>query len=296
MESLALAKPGGYGVGSEHRTGLVRCEFRGRPLRGLYAPADFEPTEHHGLAAAAARIPHGVISPPLRAAVSRPRNPGSLRGLDRHRPQRPQTYHLRATPQDRTFLPARPARGHRTPFTRRRGPQDDLQSPHGRRLLQVPKQGRPRCRAGGPAGLTARRALDRRADPSGGDQASGEVARAITGHVTVAMTDHYAHVDTAEKRAAVTGMLRLVEGGAAGQDEEGSVADTETCRRRGFHPRRPPWQGGIRRRTTRRDSNHAVELFSFLGPSCILFMRAAAGHNSGGALPDNAPPMLGVEP
>jgi integrase len=43
--------------------------------------------------------------------------------------------------------------------------------------------------------------------------ASGEVARAITGHVTQAMTDHYAHVDTAEKRAAVTGMLRLVEGG-----------------------------------------------------------------------------------
>ena len=44
--------------------------------------------------------------------------------------------------------------------------------------------------------------------------ASGEVARAITGHVTVAMTDHYAHVDTGEKRAAVEGMLRLIQGGA----------------------------------------------------------------------------------
>jgi integrase len=43
--------------------------------------------------------------------------------------------------------------------------------------------------------------------------ASGEVARAITGHVTVAMTDHYAHVDTGEKKAAVEGMLRLVQGG-----------------------------------------------------------------------------------
>ena len=42
--------------------------------------------------------------------------------------------------------------------------------------------------------------------------ASGEVARAITGHVTVAMTDHYAHVDTGEKKAAVEGMLRLMNG------------------------------------------------------------------------------------
>jgi hypothetical protein len=40
--------------------------------------------------------------------------------------------------------------------------------------------------------------------------AIGEVARAITGHVTVAMTDHYAHVDAGEKKAAVEGMLRLI--------------------------------------------------------------------------------------
>ena len=32
-----------------------------RIARGVYAPAGFEPTEHHGLATAAARIPHGVI-------------------------------------------------------------------------------------------------------------------------------------------------------------------------------------------------------------------------------------------
>ena len=29
--------------------------------RGLYAPADFEPTEHHGLATAAALVPNGVV-------------------------------------------------------------------------------------------------------------------------------------------------------------------------------------------------------------------------------------------
>jgi integrase len=40
--------------------------------------------------------------------------------------------------------------------------------------------------------------------------ASGEVARAITGHVTTRMTEHYSHVDTGEKSAAVTGMLKLV--------------------------------------------------------------------------------------
>jgi integrase len=54
--------------------------------------------------------------------------------------------------------------------------------------------------------------------------ASGEVARAITGHVTVAMTDHYAHVDTGEKRAAVEGMLRLIQGGGGGK---GSPADEQ---------------------------------------------------------------------
>jgi hypothetical protein len=37
--------------------------------------------------------------------------------------------------------------------------------------------------------------------------ASGEVARAITGHVTQRMTEHYSHVDVGEKRAAVEGML-----------------------------------------------------------------------------------------
>lgn len=55
------------------------------------------------------------------------------------------------------------------------------------------------------------------------------MARAITGHVTVAMTDHYAHVDRDEKKAAVEGMLRLVQGGAGqptndtGTDEVESV-------------------------------------------------------------------------
>jgi hypothetical protein len=45
--------------------------------------------------------------------------------------------------------------------------------------------------------------------------ASGEVARAITGHVTERMTEHYSHVDVGEKKAAVEGMLRLVKGGKA---------------------------------------------------------------------------------
>src|SRR5436190_20963548 len=29
--------------------------------RGLYAPAEFRPTEHHGLAVVAARVPEGVV-------------------------------------------------------------------------------------------------------------------------------------------------------------------------------------------------------------------------------------------
>ena len=46
--------------------------------------------------------------------------------------------------------------------------------------------------------------------------ASGEVARAITGHVTERMTEHYSHVDTGEKRAAMEGVLRLVQVGPSG--------------------------------------------------------------------------------
>ena len=43
--------------------------------------------------------------------------------------------------------------------------------------------------------------------------AAGEVVRAITGHVTMEMTEHYSHVDANEKKAAVEGMLRLIRGG-----------------------------------------------------------------------------------
>ena len=57
------------------------------------------------------------------------------------------------------------------------------------------------------------------------------MARAITGHVTTRMTEHYSHVDAGEKNAAVTGMLRLVrsvEPAPEGQVEVESTAATET--------------------------------------------------------------------
>ena len=57
--------------------------------------------------------------------------------------------------------------------------------------------------------------------PAGGQW---EVARAITGHVTQRMTEHYSHVDVGEKKAAVEGMLKLVKGGQAGT--AGTASDT----------------------------------------------------------------------
>ncbi len=45
---------------------------------------------------------------------------------------------------------------------------------------------------------------------------TGEVVRAVTGHVTERMTEHYSHVAAAEKSAAVSRALRLVVGGAGG--------------------------------------------------------------------------------
>ena len=56
-------------------------------------------------------------------------------------------------------------------------------------------------------------------------QVAGEiVTRSITGHVTAAMTEHYSHVDAAEKRAAVEGMLKLVTDAAAKQASEQASA------------------------------------------------------------------------
>lgn len=45
---------------------------------------------------------------------------------------------------------------------------------------------------------------------------SGQVVRAITGHVTEAMTEHYSHVGAAEKFAAASLALRLVSGDGTG--------------------------------------------------------------------------------
>ena len=39
---------------------------------------------------------------------------------------------------------------------------------------------------------------------------AGEVVRAMTGHSTVAMTEHYSHVGGDEKRAAITSLVRLI--------------------------------------------------------------------------------------
>ncbi|HEY7307845.1 MAG TPA: type IV toxin-antitoxin system AbiEi family antitoxin domain-containing protein [Gemmataceae bacterium] len=46
------------------RTYLTRLHRQGvldRPSRGVYVLADAEPTEHHGLAEACKRVPHGVV-------------------------------------------------------------------------------------------------------------------------------------------------------------------------------------------------------------------------------------------
>jgi integrase len=59
--------------------------------------------------------------------------------------------------------------------------------------------------------------------------ASGEVARAITGHVTQRMTEHYSHVDVGEKKAAVEGMPKLVQGGPKGK--AGTASDTREHQR-----------------------------------------------------------------
>ena len=44
--------------------------------------------------------------------------------------------------------------------------------------------------------------------------AEGQVVRAITGHNTVAMTEHYSHIDAGEKQAASRRMFQSVKGGA----------------------------------------------------------------------------------
>jgi integrase len=44
---------------------------------------------------------------------------------------------------------------------------------------------------------------------------SGEVVRAITGHVTQSMTEHYSHIGAGEKRAAVASIVALMKGSSS---------------------------------------------------------------------------------
>jgi integrase len=58
---------------------------------------------------------------------------------------------------------------------------------------------------------------------------SGEVVRSITGHSTVAMTEHYSHIGAGEKLAAAGRMIQLmqpsVSGGSSGGCPENKNAD-----------------------------------------------------------------------
>lgn len=58
MRASALAEQGlsGVAVGRMVEKGKLQ-----RIARGIYAPAGFRPTEHHGIATAAAMVPNGVI-------------------------------------------------------------------------------------------------------------------------------------------------------------------------------------------------------------------------------------------
>lgn len=49
------------------------------------------------------------------------------------------------------------------------------------------------------------------------------VRRALTGHVTQEMQQHYSHVGTDEKRAAIAGALRLLAEARAGQSVNSGV-------------------------------------------------------------------------
>lgn len=54
-------------------------------------------------------------------------------------------------------------------------------------------------------------------------KADAVVRRALTGHVTQEMQQHYSHVGTEEKRAAIAGALRLLADTRAARDEQSSV-------------------------------------------------------------------------
>ena len=58
MRASVLAAQGLSGVAVGRMVEKGRLQ---RIARGIYAPAGFRPTEHHGLATAAAMVPHGVI-------------------------------------------------------------------------------------------------------------------------------------------------------------------------------------------------------------------------------------------
>lgn len=50
-----------HGLAREHLVRLHRRGWLERPARGIYVPADVEPSEHQGLMEACKRVPNGVI-------------------------------------------------------------------------------------------------------------------------------------------------------------------------------------------------------------------------------------------
>ena len=50
-----------HGIAREYLVRLHRQGLLDRPARGIYVPADAEPSEHQSLAEACKRVPHGVV-------------------------------------------------------------------------------------------------------------------------------------------------------------------------------------------------------------------------------------------
>ena len=69
--------------------------------------------------------------------------------------------------------------------------------------------------------------------------ASGLVTRAIVGHSSEEMTEHYSHVDHEEKRAAAEGLLQLVQGGSESGTSSGT-GRAKVAQRRNARSSRSP--------------------------------------------------------
>ena len=176
VRRLGVVRPRDLAGRGVPRTTLAKLVAEGvldRPSRGVYVLADADVTEHHDLAEACKRVPHGVVCLLSALRFHRLTTQAPLEVWLGDRPQGPAAEARPPAPPHRPLLRAGADGRGRGAHGRGRAGAGHEPGPDGGRLLRVPQQGRAGRRPRSPARLPAAaagddgRAAPRRPRPGG---------------------------------------------------------------------------------------------------------------------------------